>query len=219
MKERLWNTVRRYKHAWIFSYFLVYIPWFLYLEKTVHSYRIMYHFLDDYIPFNEYFIIPYYWWFLYMMLTIGFFFFKDVEEFYRYGLFLMIGMSICLLICQIYPNGTDFRPIVDPDKNWAMYLVSLIHRADTPTNVFPSIHVYNSIGTHIAICKSKHFRGNIPVQVVSWISVVSICASTVFLKQHSILDVLGAFIVGYIVYLILYRNVLVREKENEKVTV
>lgn len=219
MKERIVSLLRRYKHVWVFSYFLIYIPWFLHLERTVFSYHIMYHYLDDYIPFNEYFIVPYYWWFLYMMMTIAFFFLKDVEEFYRYVFYLVIGMTFCLLVCQIYPNGTDFRPTVDPNKNWAMYLVSLIHKADTPTNVFPSIHVYNSIGTYIAIAKSKHLKNNRLIQILSFISMVTICASTVFLKQHSILDVFGAIIVGYIVYLILYHDVLVGESEKEKVTV
>lgn len=219
MKERAWDFVRRYKHIWVFSYFLIYLPWFVYLEKTVKTYHIIYHVIDDFIPFNEYFIVPYYWWFLYMFLTMTFFFFKDVDEFYRYMFYLAIGMSFCLLVCQLYPNGTDFRPVVDPNKNWASYLVHLIHRADTPTNVFPSIHVYNSIGTHIAIAKSKHFRNNLWVNAISGISMVLICASTVFLKQHSILDVIGSVVVGYIVYLILYRDILVGENEDEKVTV
>ena len=32
--------------------------------------------LDDLIPFNEYFIVPYLMWFLYVAATIAFFFFK-----------------------------------------------------------------------------------------------------------------------------------------------
>ena len=51
--------IRKYRHAWILSYGLIYITWFMYLERTVRTqYHVMHVALDDYIPFNEYFIIP-----------------------------------------------------------------------------------------------------------------------------------------------------------------
>lgn len=216
MKERL-KHLKKYCHIWTVSYFLIYIPWFIYLERTItSSYHIMHHSLDDFIPFNEFFIVPYYFWFIYIFLTLIYFFIKDKKEFYRYSLYLAVGMSICLFICQIYPNGTDFRPEIDAGKNWAMQLVAWIHKVDTPTNVFPSIHVYNSIGTHIAICKSKYLVNYKWIKLLSFIVMVSIIASTVFLKQHSILDVFGAIIVGYFIYLPIYSKVVVAVESEER---
>ena len=59
--------------------------------------------------------------------------------------FSFIGMTISMMICTFYPNGTDLRVEVDPNKNVFCYLVQMIHNSDTPANVFPSIHVYNSV--------------------------------------------------------------------------
>jgi hypothetical protein len=216
MKEKLIELIKKYKHGWAFSYFLIYIPWFRYLERTVTtSYHVMYSVIDSYIPFNEYFIVPYYFWFIYMTATLVYLFLKDAGEFYRYILFLAAGMSFCLFVCQIYPNGTDFRPVVDESKNWATKLVAFIHKVDTNTNVFPSIHVYNSIGTHIAICKSKYLSPIKYMKAFSLISLLSISASTVFLKQHSIIDVIGAIIIGYIAYILIYSKVGVPVSESE----
>ena len=53
------KLLKKYGHVWVLSYGFLYLPWFFYLERTVISdYAVMHTALDDYIPFNEYFIIP-----------------------------------------------------------------------------------------------------------------------------------------------------------------
>lgn len=57
----------KYRHAWILAYGLIYLVWFGYLEKTVRTnYHVMHVALDDYIPFCEYFVVPYFLWFAYV---------------------------------------------------------------------------------------------------------------------------------------------------------
>ena len=83
------QILQKYRHAWVLLYVFLYIPWFFYLERTVTShYHIIHVALDDYIPFNEYFIIPYLFWFLYVAGTVMYFFFKDKHDFYRLCAFL-----------------------------------------------------------------------------------------------------------------------------------
>ena len=148
--------LRKYSHVWILSYGLIYLTWFCDLERTVtRNYHVMHVAMDDYIPFNEYFIVPYLMWFLYVAVTILYFLFTNKEDYYRLCLFLFSGMTISLIICTFFLNGTDFRPALDPDKNIFTAAVAALYRTDTPTNVFPSVHVYNSIGAHIAIMKSE----------------------------------------------------------------
>ena len=54
------DFVKKYGHAWAFLYALIYMPWFMWLEKTVTTdYHVIHVALDDKIPFCEYFIIPY----------------------------------------------------------------------------------------------------------------------------------------------------------------
>lgn len=207
--KKITELFRKYKHAWVFLYTFIYLPWYMYLERTiVTEYHVMYTKVDSMIPFNEYFIIPYYIWFLYVTFMLMFLFFKDVDEFYRYGLYLALGMSLSLFICQIFPNGTTLRPEnLDPNKNIFTHMVAFIYKSDTPTNVFPSIHVFNSIATHVAIVRSRFFYNNIKVKTVSFIIMISICLSTLFLKQHSFLDVVGATILSYVIYQLIYAKI------------
>lgn len=212
-KEKCLKLLRTYNHAWVFSYSILYLIWYQYLENTVTTnFNIIHSHYDDLIPFVEYFIIPYLYWFVYLGAVTVFLFLKDKNEFYHFMFYICVGMSTCLLICQIYPNGTNLRPVLDFNRNWATKLVHFIYSIDTNTNVFPSIHVYNSIGAHIAISKSKFFKGNIAVQIFSLISCLSICASTVFLKQHSMLDVFAAFILGIVMYFVVYGKVKVPDE-------
>ena len=205
-RELLYTPVR-FKNGvrGVMSYSFIYIPWFCYLEKAVtRNYHVMHVALDDFIPFNEYFIVPYMMWFLYVAGTIVFFLFRNKEDYYRICTFLFSGMTISLIICTFFHNGTDFRPAIDPGKNIFSGMVAALYQTDTPTNVFPSIHVYNSIGTHIAIMKSESFKKYPWVRAGSAILMVSICLSTVFLKQHSVIDMVGAAIMAYVIYGIVY---------------
>ncbi len=196
----------KYKQAWVFLYALIYFPWFLYLEHTVtDNFNVIHSPLDDMIPFCEYFIIPYILWFAYMGVGMAYFLFKSPkQEFYKLTFFLFVGMSICLLICTIYPNGHTMRPEIDFDKNIFTRLVSFIYSADTNTNILPSIHVYGTIGVHIAVSKCEALKKYPAVKIVSAILATSICLSTVFLKQHSILDGFAAIILAAAMYILVY---------------
>ena len=73
--------IKKYKHGLVIAiYAILYLIAFNYLEnRTVYSYR--YHVIDtvfdSYIPFCEYFIVPYLLWFPYMIMTIWYFIFKN----------------------------------------------------------------------------------------------------------------------------------------------
>ena len=128
-------------------------------------------------------------------------------------------MTISLLICTFYPNGTDFRPAVDPDKNIFCALVAMIQHADTCTNVLPSIHVYNSIGVHISIMNSERLQEKHWLHRASFIAMTAICLSTVFLKQHSVIDGLASITMAYCLYDVIYGHVYEssRRRAAEKV--
>jgi membrane-associated phospholipid phosphatase len=160
--------------------------------------------LDDLIPFNEYFIIPYLLWFVYVAAAFWYFFFTDKQDFYHLCTFLIAGMTISLLICTFFPNGTDLRVETDPQKNIFCRLVQFVHKADTATNVFPSIHAYNSFGVHFAVRNSQRLKDRKLVCRTSFLLMIAICMSTVFLKQHSVVDVLGATILAGLMYSLVY---------------
>ncbi len=198
---------KKYNHIWTALYALIYMPWFIWLEKTVVTdYTPIHIWIDDVIPFCEYFIIPYYMWFLYIAAGMVFLFFSSKKDYYKECMFLFTGMTLFLIICTIYPNGQDLRVSITTDNIFAS-AVNALYQTDTNTNVFPSIHVFNSIGIMIGILKSewlKEKRYNIAVKVISTILAILIILSTVFLKQHSCIDVIGAVIMAIVLYFIVY---------------
>lgn len=206
-KEKFIHIFGKYSHGLILVYFFIYMIWFTYLERTVTTDFIpVYSKLDKYIPFMELFVIPYFLWFIFIFVTVAYFFLTSRHEFYKYCAFLFIGMTICLIIYTIWPNGHYLRENLNTlgRSNIFTCILGKLYSFDTATNVFPSIHVYNSIGAMIAIRKSERLRHIKWLQVSTFVLTVSICMSTVFLKQHSILDVFGGIILSIIMYAFIY---------------
>lgn len=195
----------QYRHGLVLSYFFVYIIWFLALEKSVTTnYASVHIWLDDYIPFNEFFVIPYYMWFLFIAGVVMYFFFTSKTDFYKCTAFLFIGMTVCLIIYTIWPNGQDLRPDTFVRDNIFVDIVKKLYSADTSTNVCPSIHVFNSIGAYIAIASSDRLKQNKFIKYSSLILAILISLSTVFLKQHSVFDGICAMVLAVVMYLIVY---------------
>lgn len=199
--------VKKYSHAWVLLYFIFYMQWFTWLERTVTTkFKVIHLGLDDAIPFCELFVIPYFLWFAYIFLSVAYFFFKDRGEFYRNTAFLFIGMTICLTIYTLWPNGHDLRPDLDTlgRSNIFTRIMGWLYRTDTCTNVCPSIHAFNSIVACIAIYKSQHLREKHALRIGCLVLTVLICMSTVFLKQHSVFDVICACVLAAAMYAIVY---------------
>jgi len=160
--KKLKTLMHTYSHAWVLLYAFIYFPWFTYLERHVtDNYFVIHSIFDDYIPFCEYFIIPYLLWFAYIAVTLGYLFFNDKQGFYKASAIMFSGMTIFLIICTVFPNGLNLRPEVFTRDNFCIELVKRIYQTDTPTNVLPSLHVYNSICCYIAIShceKLQHSR-------------------------------------------------------------
>ena len=204
-KRKMGELFKKYKHARVFSYVLLYLPWFFYLEKHVTgSYHIIHSPIDDKIPFVEYFIVPYLLWFVFIAAVFLYFFFTDVEGFYKLAKLSFAGMTIFLIISTLMPNGLALRPYVFERNNIFVDMVKALYRADTPTNVFPSLHVFNSLAACIAISQSKRLKKHKVVCAGAYILAALIILATMFLKQHSVLDVMAAFLMAYTLYQFVY---------------
>lgn len=203
--------IQRNRHYCFLVYAAVYVVWFHFLERTVTrgpQFHVVHCAADEMIPFIPLFIIPYLLWFAYVGAALVVLDYKDADEATHLGIFLACGMTICLMIFTFFPNGTDFRIIANPDNGICSALTWLIQRIDPPTNVFPSIHVYNSMGVNDAIWRSRLFKNYPVIRWGSLILMVLICFSTVFLKQHSLLDVAGAMILAYFMDKAIYGKLL-----------
>lgn len=211
-KNKFTDLVRKYRHAWVFLYILVYMPWFLWLESHVtRNYHVIQTRLDEMIPFNEFFIIPYLLWFAFITAAFLYFFFTDVPGFYRLAKFMFTGMTVFLIISTVFPNGQDLRPMVFARDNIFVDMVRVLYRADTCTNVFPSLHVFNSLSVCIAVHESQALKKHRCVQWGTYVMAGLIILATMFLKQHSILDVIGACLMACVLYQLVY----VSERKGE----
>ena len=202
------DFLKKYKHAWVLSYFFIYLIWFFLLDWLSNgNYAPLHAKWDDYIPFLEIFIIPYYLWFPYIPLTIAYFFFKaEKKEYYQLTAFLFIGMTFALVIYTLWPNGVYFRPDLDElgRNNLLISMTRVIYAADPGANCCPSIHCFNSIGVCIGINRCHSLHRYKALRVGSIVLSVSICLSTVFVKQHSVIDVFWALVLGAVMYLLVY---------------
>lgn len=198
----------KWGHALMALYLFIHMPCFIYLESHVtDNYHLIHCALDDYIPFCEYFIIPYYFWFAFIAIACVYFFLRSQAECIRMGSYLIIGMLISVIIYFVYPNGLgDFRPHEFPRDNFCTDLVRGLYKTDTSTNVLPSLHVYNTLCVAIAVFKSKTFgKAHTPVKVITAALSLLICASTVFLKQHSLWDIAAAVALAAALYPLIYK--------------
>lgn len=205
------KLLKKYNHASVFLYSLIYMPWFMYLEKHVtKDYFLIHSPLDDYIPFVEFFVIPYLLWFLFITVGSFYLFFTDKKGFLKMAAFLIIGMTVFLVICTVYPNGLNLRPTVFPRENVFVDLVRYVYSVDTPTNVLPSMHVFNSIGLCIGLTRTEQFKNRPGIRLGIQIFTLSIVLSTVFLKQHSVTDVIAGLVLSGVLYQFIY----VRERRR-----
>lgn len=187
------QIVLRYRHAgWFLLYCVFYLAGFSVIEKASHvHFHIIHTWLDEQIPFCRFFIIPYYLWFGYIGVGVTWFVLccRDRDEYYRLIAMLMTGMTIFIVVSAVYPNRLMLRPDSIPQKDIFAVLCRALYASDTPTNVLPSIHVFNSMAMCYAINENKQLQKKKFVLVSSNILTALIVLATMFLKQHSVIDV------------------------------
>lgn len=207
--------IRKYKHAIpMIVYMVCYLAAFFIVEQyTKDNYHLIHTSLDAKIPFLEGFIIPYILWFPYVAGFVLYFIFMDKENYWQLFWFLVSGMTIFIIVSFMYPNGLELRPETFERDNIFTRMIGGLYKTDTATNVLPSIHVYNSIGIQIAVMKSRPLKKHRVIQILSGILCVLIILSTMFIKQHSIVDVTSAFLLAAVTYVVIY-VFLPRKKGN-----
>lgn len=168
---------------------------FGYLERfhQVDFYYAVHCPLDDMIPFHEAALIPYLFWFVFLIGIHIYLLLYDTDAFCRMMKFTAITYSVTLLTYFIFPTCQNLRPETFARDNVLTRFIDWFYRFDTNTNVCPSIHVLGSIAAMLGGWDCKYLQK--PVWKFGFfVSAVSICLSTVFMKQHSVVDVAAALV-------------------------
>ena len=147
-------------------------------------------FLDDVIPFCEYFVIPYIGWYLLIIGSLLYFMLYNPDNFTNLMKFIIVTQVVAMVIYILFPNRQDLRPTEFVRDNIFTDIVGLLYTADTSTNVCPSLHVAYSIG--IASTWLKEKSASIKCKVLITIFCFLVCISVAFVKQHSVVDIFVA---------------------------
>ena len=195
--KNFFEYLRHNTHLFLLLYALIYIPWFCWLEEKVNI--------------NSNFHV------IYMAAGIIFIAFTDGKLCWRLGIFLITGMTVFLFISTVYPNGQLLRPDTFARDNIFVHIVQRLYASDTPTNLFPSIHVYNSLAIYFGLAHSQKLQNKKWIKNAALILTVCIILSTMFLKQHSVFDVLTAFALAAFMYSVCYGSIAVAfERRRQK---
>lgn len=143
--------------------------------------------LDGYFKFTPIFIIPYIYWYIFMAIAFGYFLYNDRTDYMRVFIAVVIGMCCCYVVYYIFPTEMT-RPTVE-NSNILNKLINMIYAKDRPLNCFPSIHV---LITYF-IMRYTNNENKIYFYYTQIVGIL-IILSTVYIKQHFVLDILGSII-------------------------
>lgn len=201
-KPTLWQ---RYGH-WIYALILpAYLIGFFYMEATFDGtipYWSSYMPIDDLIPFCEWFYPIYILWFP-LLGAVGFHLvFTSPRDFKYYMLYIGISFGFALILFAVFPNGQDLRPdlaTLGRDNLW-IRAIGFLYQTDTNTNVCPSVHVVGSMAVIFGVFHNDRLGRLTWFKITVIVMAVLISCSTVFIKQHSLLDVIVAVPYSFIMY-------------------
>ena len=173
--------------GWV-GYFLL----FFLTERYIPPERchVMWCTLDDKIPFCEGFAIFYVGWYGLVAGSLVYFLLYDIPAFCNLQTYLIITQILGMSACILYPSRQDLRPETFPRENILTAVMGFIYRIDTNTGVFPSMHVAYSVAVASVWLRRK--TSPLWVRLALTTFCFGVCLSVVFVKQHSVLDILGA---------------------------
>ncbi len=200
---------QKYYH-WLYVLILpLYLTLFFWQERVIDGsapYLVSYLPLDDLIPFCEWFYLAYVMWYPFMGLLGLYLAFTHPAGFKRFMVYIGFSFITALGIFALFPNGQDLRPDLATlgRENFCTRAIAALYEADTNTNVCPSLHVVGSMAVVFGVFHDTRLRRTVWVPTVSIVIALLIMASTVFIKQHSILDAFVGIPYGFLTYGIIY---------------
>lgn len=150
---------------------------------------------DDMIPFQPVWIIIYFGCYLFWVANYILAVRQSKENMVQMIGSDIMGKIICFIFFVALPT-TNLRPEVighDIFDN----LMRFLYSADAADNLFPSIHCLVSWYCCLGIIKTKVPKW---YQILSVVIAILIFASTLFTKQHVIVDVIGAVIIAEVTW-------------------
>lgn len=206
-KLRLSNiTSPQYRHLLLLLGWVVYFCLYFITENLIPPEKCypVWCKLDDFIPFNEFFVLFYVGWYVLIVLSLGYFLLYSVESFKGLQTYIMITQALAMVCYIAFPTRQDLRPAEFPRENILTWIMGIIYQFDTNTGVCPSLHVAYSLGIASAWLKEKSAAWY--VKLIVTVFVLGVCLSVAFTKQHSVVDIFAAIPVCLVAEVFAFRN-------------
>ncbi len=205
-----------YRHLLLLWGWVIYFALFFLTENLIPAEKChpIWCPVDDWIPFNEWFVIPYVGWYGLIVWSLGYFALYNVAQFKNLQKYIIITQAVAM-ICYIFlPSRQDLRPQEFERNNLLTQLVGLLYSLDTNTGVCPSLHVAFSLGIASTWLKEKGASNWTKTFVV--VFALLVCMSVAFVKQHSVLDILAAIPVCALAEILVFGKTYWRERHKNR---
>ncbi len=151
---------------------------------------------DAFIPFLPGFLVPYLGCFLHWVATF-YLLAADEDGFSRFFAGAVLGYVISMAVFLLWPV-TIARP--DPaEAGWWEWLYRIVCGVDSPLNLFPSIHCFAAWMCYLGVRRSPAV--GVWYRWFTLVMAITVFASTVFVKQHYIIDVAGGVALAQLCWL------------------
>ena len=154
--------------------------------------------IDDKIPFCKYFIIPYCMWHVLIFYLPYYYYKKDKNTLSKYLACYILSIILSSIIFVIYPTMVE-RPVLE-NNNIFNILTNFIYFIDTPPiNCLPSMHCAISMLFVLSAFTCKKVSNKMKTFIL--ITSIFIMISTVFIKQHVVIDIITGDLLMTFIYL------------------
>lgn len=114
--------------------------------------------------------------------------------------YLLIWITAYVFFFVVYPTAAP-RPDKVSGEGFAVWGLRALYSSDPPYNCFPSLHVAHSFVSALA-CFRVHRR----LGIIAMISATLVAFSTLFTKQHYVLDLVAGVFLALVAYGIFLRR-------------
>lgn len=166
--------------------------------------------LDGVIPLVPVFILPYFASYFLWVATPFFLAKRDRAVFFDMATSFFLSILIAFLFFYFYPVAIE-RPAVEGNDIFSA-LVRILYAADAPHNLFPSLHCMHTWTCYLAIRGKREYS-----PLLRWgvfVFAFFVFASTVLLRQHYLLDIVGGVFFAELCFFLVKRTKLSRILEK-----
>jgi membrane-associated phospholipid phosphatase len=207
------SLTRPYTVTWSMVALMVLVPFYLVIAQVTRS-RLVWHApqtaLDALLPLQPSWSLVYGPLYLFLIL-LPVFVVHQQEHIRRTFLAYLVVWGAAYVCFMLYPTVAP-RPDEVTGEGFGVWGLRFLYEADPPYNCFPSIHVGHSFVSALTCARVHRRLGRVALGCASLVAM-----STLFTKQHYVVDVIGGVALacaGYALFLRSYPREWVRPDER-----